>query len=97
MDVTDTARKYRPAFLLVTSLFFLWAIAHRLNDILIRQFHKALSLSRGQAGLIQSAFYMTYAVVAVPAGVAMKKFGFKTAIAGQAVRRINFSQSFVAQ
>ncbi len=68
MDVTDTGKKYRLAFILGTSLFFLWAIAHSLNDILIRQFQKALSLSRGQAGFIQFAFYMAYAVVALPAG-----------------------------
>jgi FHS family L-fucose permease-like MFS transporter len=80
IDVTDAAGRYLPAFLLVTCLFFLWAIAHSLNDILIRQFQKALSLSRGQAGFIQFAFYMAYAVVALPAGIAMKKLGFKTAI-----------------
>jgi len=78
--MTETAKKYLPAFVLVTSLFFLWAIAHSLNDILIRQFQKALSLSRGQAGFIQLAFYIAYALVALPAGLAMKKLGFKTAI-----------------
>lgn len=78
--MTDTPRQYRSAFVLVTSLFFLWAIAHSLNDILIRQFQKALSLSRGQAGFIQFAFYIAYAVAALPAGVVMKKLGFKIAI-----------------
>ena len=42
-------KKYLLPFLLVTILFFSWALAAQLNDILIRQFQKALELSRGQA------------------------------------------------
>lgn len=73
-------REYVTAFILVTSLFFMWAVAHNMNDILIRQFQKALDLSRGQASFIQVSFYLAYAVAAVPAGYAMKKLGFKRAI-----------------
>ena len=51
-----------------------------MNDILIRQFQKALDLSRGQASFIQVSFYLAYAVAAIPAGYAMKKLGFKRAI-----------------
>ena len=73
-------RQYLLAFILVTSLFFLWAIAHNLNDILIRQFQKALDLSRGEAGFIQVSFYLAYVVAAIPAGYTMKRLGFKPAI-----------------
>lgn len=73
-------REYVRAFILVTSLFFMWAIAHNLNDILIRQFQKALDLSRGQASFIQVSFYLAYVFAAIPAGYAMKKLGFKRAI-----------------
>ena len=73
-------REYVTAFILVTSLFFMWAIAHNLNDILIRQFQKALDLSRGQASFVQVSFYLAYAFAAIPAGYAMKKLGFKRAI-----------------
>ena len=73
-------REYLLAFILVTSLFFLWAIAHNLNDILIRQFQKALDLSRGEAGFIQVSFYLAYVVAAIPAGYTMKRLGFKPAI-----------------
>lgn len=73
-------REYVTAFILVTSLFFMWAIAHNMNDILIRQFQKALDLSRGQASFIQVSFYFAYAFAAIPAGYAMKKLGFKRAI-----------------
>ncbi|MCB1706749.1 MAG: L-fucose:H+ symporter permease [Halioglobus sp.] len=73
-------RQYVTAFILVTSLFFMWAIAHNLNDILIRQFQKALDLSRGQASFVQVSFYLAYAFAAIPAGYAMKRLGFKRAI-----------------
>ena len=56
--MTEKSRKYLIPLILITSLFFLWALAHNLNDILIRQFQKALDLNRGQAGFIQFAFYL---------------------------------------
>jgi FHS family L-fucose permease-like MFS transporter len=65
-------------FILVTSLFFLWGIPNNLNDVLIKQFMKSFELSRFEAGLIQSAFYMGYFVLAMPAALVMKKYGYKT-------------------
>ena len=73
-------RRYLVPFLLVTTLFFSWALAAQLNDILIRQFQKALELSRGQAGFIQTAFYFGYFFGALPAGLAMRRFGYKNGI-----------------
>lgn len=73
-------KRYLLPFLLVTTLFFSWALAAQLNDVLIRQFQKALGLSRGQAGFIQTAFYFGYFFGAIPAGLAMKRFGYKGGI-----------------
>jgi MFS transporter, FHS family, L-fucose permease len=64
-------------FLLVTFLFFLWGIPNSMNDVLIRQFMKSFELSRFQAGLVQSAFYMGYFTLAIPAALLMKKSGYK--------------------
>src|SRR5215813_13259582 len=64
-------------FVLVTFLFFLWGIPNSMNDVLIRQFMKSFELSRFQAGLVQSAFYMGYFTLAVPAAILMKKSGYK--------------------
>ena len=64
-------------FFLVTALFFLWGIPNNLNDVLIRQFMKSFEISRFQAGLIQSAFYLGYFVLAIPAGLLMRKLGYK--------------------
>jgi MFS family permease len=64
-------------FFLVTALFFLWAIPNNMNDVLIPQFMKSFELSRFQAVLVQSAFYMGYFLLAMPAAILMKRAGYK--------------------
>ena len=64
-------------FALVTFLFFLWGIPNSMNDVLIRQFMKSFEISRFQAGLVQSAFYMGYFTLAIPAALLMKRSGYK--------------------
>jgi MFS transporter, FHS family, L-fucose permease len=73
----------RPGWLplaLIVSLFFLWGGANNLNDVLIAQFKKAFVLSDFRAGLVQSAFYLGYFLVAMPAGMYMRRFGYKSAV-----------------
>src|SRR6202158_5338974 len=64
-------------FILVTALFFLWGIPNNLNDVLIRQFMKSFAISRFTAGLVQSAFYMGYFLLAMPAALLMRRVGYK--------------------
>jgi FHS family L-fucose permease-like MFS transporter len=64
-------------FILITALFFLWAIPNNLNDVLIKQFMKSFEISRFQAGLLQSAFYMGYFLLSMPAALLMRKYGYK--------------------
>ncbi|MGO9641729.1 MAG: L-fucose:H+ symporter permease [Candidatus Acidiferrales bacterium] len=64
-------------FFLVTALFFLWGIPNNLNDVLIRQFMKSFEINRFEAGLIQFAFYLGYFILAIPAGLLMRKLGYK--------------------
>jgi MFS transporter, FHS family, L-fucose permease len=64
-------------FILVTALFFLWGIPNNLNDVLIRQFMKSFAINRVQAGLVQSAFYFGYFVLAMPAALIMRRAGYK--------------------
>ncbi len=65
-------------FILVTVLFFLWGIPNNLNDVLIRHFMKSFAISRFQAGLVQSAFYMGYFLLAMPAALLMRRMGYKS-------------------
>jgi len=46
--------------------------------VLIRQFMKSFAITRFKAGLVQSAFYMGYFVLAMPAALLMRKAGYKT-------------------
>lgn len=45
------------AFLLLCSIFALWAAAASMNDVLIAHFKKAFLLSDFQTAFVQSAFY----------------------------------------
>src|ERR1700758_5213244 len=67
-------------FVLVTVLFFLWGIPNNLNDILIKQFMKSFEITRFKAGLIQSAFYMGYFTLSMPAALLMRKHGYKAGL-----------------
>ncbi|MDR1331401.1 MAG: L-fucose:H+ symporter permease [Tannerella sp.] len=67
-------------FALVTLLFFLWALPNVLNDVLIKQFQKSLELTRFEAGLIQTAIKLGYFCLAIPAGLFMQRFGYKSGL-----------------
>ena len=75
-----TERRYIVAFILVTSLFFLWALGVNLNDILIPHLKKAFRLTDFQSSLIQSAFFGGYFLAALPAGWLMERIGYKKGI-----------------
>ena len=68
------------SFILVTSLFFLWAFLHNLNPILIPHLKKACQLSDLQSAFIDSSVYLGYFLIAVPAGLFMHKYGYKRGI-----------------
>lgn len=73
-------RRYLVPFAIVTTLFLSWAFAASLNDVLIRHFQGALDLTRGQSSLIQLAFYIGYFCAAIPAGIVIRRFGYKNGI-----------------
>lgn len=71
---------YLLPFILVTSLFFLWAFLHNINPILIPHLKKACQLSDTQSALIDFAVYFGYFLMALPAGWFMHKYGYKKGI-----------------
>src|SRR5277367_3224009 len=79
-DVPITERRYVLPLVLVTSLFFLWALGVNLNDILIPHLKKAFHLSDVRSSLIQTAFFGGYFLAALPAGWLMEKIGYKRGI-----------------
>src|SRR5215813_9978239 len=75
-----TERRFVVPLVLVTSLFFLWALGVNLNDILIPHLKKAFGLTDFQSSLIQSAFFGGYFLAALPAGWLMQRVGYKRGI-----------------
>jgi FHS family L-fucose permease-like MFS transporter len=68
------------AVVLVTSLFFIWGFALNLNPILIPHLKKACQLSDFQSSLIDSASYIAYFILPIPAAQFMKRYGYKGGI-----------------
>ncbi|WP_418262417.1 L-fucose:H+ symporter permease [Flavobacterium faecale] len=71
---------YLLPFILITSLFFLWGMAHNLDSILIPHLKKACELNNRQSTLIDTAVFFAYFIMAIPAGMLIKRFGYKNSI-----------------
>lgn len=68
------------AIALITSLFFLWGVALNLNPILIPHLKKACELTDLQSSLVDSASYLAYFILPIPAALFMKRHGYKGGI-----------------
>jgi MFS transporter, FHS family, L-fucose permease len=65
---------------LIVALFFLWGVANNLNDVLIAHIKKLFTLSDLEAGLVQSAFYLGYFCLTIPAALFMRVRGYRAAV-----------------
>src|SRR4051794_13069163 len=75
-----TERKYIVTLIFVTSLFMLWGIAITMGDVLNRHFQNVLHVSKAQSGLVQFSIFGAYAIMGIPAGLFMKRFGYKNGV-----------------
>lgn len=71
---------YLLPMVLVTSLFFLWGISNNLNGILIPHLRKALQLTNMQSTFVDTAVYLAYFLSAIPAGMLLKRYGYRKGI-----------------
>src|SRR5204862_6980321 len=78
--MNQTRNSFLFAFILVTSLFFLWAFLHNINPILIPHLKKACQLSDTQSAFIDTSVYLGYFLMALPAGWFIHKYGYKKAV-----------------
>lgn len=74
------ARNYRTAFVLVTTLFFMWGFSYGLLDVLNKHFQESLQISRARSALLQGAYFGAYFLMAMPAAALMNRRGYKTGI-----------------
>lgn len=75
-----TEKRFMLTLIFVTSLFMCWGIAITMADILNRHFQSTLSLSRSQSAFVQFAIFGAYFVMGIPAGLFMKRFGYKNGV-----------------
>lgn len=67
-------------FILITLLFFLWGFARSILDVLNRHFQETLSISIARSTLVQGSTYLAYALIAIPAGILITRFGYRRGI-----------------
>ncbi|MBI5396837.1 MAG: sugar MFS transporter [Verrucomicrobia bacterium] len=77
---TADGKNYLVTFLLVCSLFLLWGFCSGLLDNLNKHFQNSLNISKFQSGFVQGAFYAGYFLMALPAGMLARRFGYKGGI-----------------
>lgn len=75
-----TEKRFLVTFVFVTSLFMLWGIAITMGDVLNRHFQNVLHVSKSESGLVQFSIFGAYAVMGIPAGLVMKRFGYKNGV-----------------
>lgn len=75
-----TDKKFLVTLVFVTSLFMFWGIAITMADVLNKHFQHTMSLSKTQSAFVQFAVFGAYAVMGIPAGLFMKRFGYKKGV-----------------
>src|SRR5258706_13022923 len=80
LSTTSNGTNTKLAFALVTSLFFLWALTSNLLPSLIPHLRKACRLNDFQSAFVDSAYWIAYFVMAVPAALLMRRYSYKTGI-----------------
>lgn len=75
-----TEPKYLLVFIFVTSLFLMWGISMTLGDVLNRHFQNVLHVSKARSAYVQFSIFGAYFVMGIPAGLFMKRFGYKSGV-----------------
>jgi MFS transporter, FHS family, L-fucose permease len=73
---SDHPSNYR-AMAMVTTLFFMWGFLTALNDILVPHLKSIFDLNYTRVMLINSAFFGSYCVFAIPAAKVIERIGYK--------------------
>ncbi|MGI4751605.1 MAG: L-fucose:H+ symporter permease [Janthinobacterium lividum] len=80
MQAKFTEKKYVVTLVFATSLFMLWGVAITMGDVLNKHFQNVLQVSKANSGLVQLSLFGAYAVMGIPAGLVMKRFGYKNGV-----------------
>lgn len=80
MKVAFTEKRFLVILVFVTSLFMFWGITMAMCDVLNKHFQSVLHVSKSQSGLIQFSVFGAYFIMSIPAGLFMKRFGYKAGV-----------------
>ncbi|SDF38513.1 MFS transporter, FHS family, L-fucose permease [Mucilaginibacter pineti] len=75
-----TESKYIVVLIFVTSLFLMWGVSMTLGDTLNKHFQNVLHISKFRSAYVQLSIFGAYAVMGIPAGLFMKRFGYKNGV-----------------
>lgn len=73
-------KKYIAHFVMLISCFVLWGLLNNMTDNLVPAFGRIFMLEAADASLTQVAFYGSYAVLALPAAILIKKYSYRTGV-----------------
>src|ERR1700736_344595 len=80
VQTSGVAASYGPALTVLTTLFFIWGSLTSLNDVLIPFAQHVFTLNLAQSMLIQTAFFLAYFIISLPAAKIIDWIGYKRAI-----------------
>src|SRR6516164_3053343 len=72
--------RYGPALALLASLFFMWGFITVINNTLLPHLRSVFDLSYTQTTLIESVWFIAYAVASMPSAFLIERVGYKKAI-----------------
>jgi FHS family L-fucose permease-like MFS transporter len=76
----QNASSFRASLALLSGSFFLWGILRSLDDLLVALFHASAMLHYATAMLIHFSFFSAYLLVSVPAGIYLRRHGYRKAL-----------------
>jgi FHS family L-fucose permease-like MFS transporter len=77
---TPDGKNHAATFALVCTLFFMWGLCSGMLDTLSQYFKSTLHVTNTEAARVPAANYTAYFLMAVPAGLIARRFGYKGGI-----------------
>jgi MFS transporter, FHS family, L-fucose permease len=71
---------YRPALVLLATLFFMWGFISVINGTLLPHLRSVFELSYFQTGLIESVWFIGYLLASIPAAKLIERIGYQRAL-----------------
>lgn len=78
--ISLVAKEYIFPFILITSLFFMWGGARAVMDVLNKHFQLSMGVTKTHSALMQAVVYGAYFLMALPAGMMIRKMGTRMGI-----------------